>query len=775
MEQIYWVLVGVLVLLAVSDLVVGVSNDAVNFLNSSFGAKAASFKMIMLVASVGIILGATFSSGMMEVARKGIFHPQHFYFSEIIIIFLAVMITDVILLDVFNTFSMPTSTTVSIVFELLGAAVGVSAIKLATTEQIITLDNGMERVARMSDYINSEKALVIISGILLSVVIAFTVGAIIQYFSRLLFSFRYHQRLKIWGPVWGGIAITAITYFILIKGLKGSAYAGYEITEGVVLKDWVMQQALPILGVSLIIWTVILAILRFLFKLDILKTIVLVGTFALAMAFAGNDLVNFIGVPLAGVESMKVFIASGGDPDTFLMTSMSGQVKTPVIFLIIAGIIMVITLVSSKKSLSVLKTSINLGRQSEGYERFGSTGLSRVIVRGVSNMTIGFRKIIPLSIQNVIDKQFDQTYFIEEQKRLGKEAPAFDMIRASVTLVVASILISFATSLKLPLSTTYVTFMVAMGTSLADRAWGQESAVYRITGVLSVIGGWFFTAFSAFTAAFILAIIFSYLGYIAIFVFVLIAAFVVYRTHFVHKKRMSKVAAMTEEEEEDDEKLNTEKVVQKAGNRIVKTLVKITTTLEESLKYFRDQNLKQLRQVNEDYDNLYIKIKSYKDNINKIIKKLEEGEVESGHYYVQVIDALREISKGMYQIVQPTYEHINNSHKPLIDVQHEELAELKNELIKLINLVLLIIEHRNMTNVNAVITDQEDYLELVRKIRKNQVKRIKANEVGTRNSIVFFGLIDEYKNISVNLIRLIKFYRDFIYYLDGKLDEDETY
>ena len=538
METIYLVLVVVLFFLAISDLIVGVSNDAVNFLNSALGAKAASFKVIMTVAALGIVFGATFSSGMMEVARKGIFNPSYFYFSEIILIFLAVMITDVILLDGFNTFGMPTSTTVSIVFELLGAAVGVSLIKLASSDQIIQLETGGEKVAQLGDYINSDKALIIIAGILLSVVVAFTAGTIIQYLSRLLFTFSYKKKLKYFGALWGGVAITSITYFILIKGLKGSAYASYIMPDGLALKEWVKAHNFPIIIYSFITWVIILQLLSFIKKFDILKFIVLVGTFALAMAFAGNDLVNFIGVPLAGYHAFIDFLAMGVPADQALMTSLSGKVETPFVFLLFAGGIMVLTLWTSKKAKSVVKTSLDLGRQEEGYERFNSSAVSRIIVRSNTNMAKYFQSLIPLRIQASIDKRFDQKPFIEKQKALGADAPAFDMIRASATLVVASILISFATSLKLPLSTTYVTFMVAMGTSLADRAWGSESAVYRVTGVISVIGGWFFTAFSAFVSAFIMALLFSYFGIPAVGIAVLLVIFVIYRTHFLHKKRI---------------------------------------------------------------------------------------------------------------------------------------------------------------------------------------------------------------------------------------------
>ncbi len=471
MDTFYLIIVGVLFVLAISDLVVGVSNDAVNFLNSALGAKVASFRLIMIIAAIGVFVGATFSSGMMEVARKGIFNPEHFYFSEIMIIFLAVMLTDIILLDGFNTLGMPTSTTVSIVFELLGAAVAISIIKIVKDPNALPL----------YEYINTAKATAIISGILISVVVAFTTGLLVQWISRLVFSFQYERKLQYFGGIFGGLAIAAITYFMLIKGVKGAIF----MPEAAV--DWIKHHGWTILLISFVGWTIILQLLYWLFKVNILKIIVLAGTFALAMAFAGNDLVNFIGVPLAGFQSYKEFIAlPGADPDTMDMSFLAGKVKTEPYLLALAGVIMVITLWTSKKAKNVVKTSIDLSRQDSGDERFGSSALARSVVRMSRNMATGVMSVVPNSILNHIDKQFDSSKYNEKVAAM-ENPPAFDLIRASVNLVVASILIALATSLKLPLSTTYVTFMVAMGSSLADRAWGRESAVYRVTGVLSVV------------------------------------------------------------------------------------------------------------------------------------------------------------------------------------------------------------------------------------------------------------------------------------------------
>jgi phosphate/sulfate permease len=744
METIYLILVIVLVGLAASDLIVGVSNDAVNFLNSAIGSKVAPLRTIMIIAAAGILVGATFSSGMMEVARKGIFHPQHFYFSEIMIIFLAVMITDVILLDTFNTFGMPTSTTVSIVFELLGAAVAVSVIKIYTDPNALG----------MNEYINSSKALAIISGILLSVVIAFSVGAIVQYFARLLFSFNYKRNLKYFGAIWGGIAITAITYFILIKGAKGASFMADET------KDFIKHNSMAIIGISLVAWTIILQILTLITKLDILKFVVLVGTFALAMAFAGNDLVNFIGVPLAGYESYTMFMENpGADPNVFLMEGLTGKVKTPTLFLLIAGLIMVVTLWMSKKARSVTKTEINLARQDVGYERFGSSAIARSMVRGTNNIAGGFKNMLPAGMQETIEKRFDQREYQKRQNELGKEAPYFDMIRASVNLVVASILISFATSLKLPLSTTYVTFMVAMGTSLSDKAWGRDSAVYRITGVFSVIGGWFFTAFSAFTVAFLVAVLIKYGGFVAVLILIGLAIFFVYRTHIIHKSRST--ASEEEEAEISHEMMTGSKIVTKCSNSVVQVLTQISEIMSSSVAGLSSEDLKELKKTYKDVEKLNKKTKKLKDHISDTISHLEENSVETGHYYVQVLDYLREMAHSITFINKPIYDHIDNNHKSLLEIQLEELSDITRMTRELIRTVNEAIKRNKFEELNELIEKQNRILKYIDTARKKQVKRIKLNEVGTRNSMLYLGLLSESKNLILHSINVFKAQRDF--------------
>lgn len=478
MDILFLCIIIFLFLLAVFDLSVGVSNDAVNFLNSAMGTKAASFKRIIIVASIGVFIGAAMSNGMMDIARHGIFRPEYFSFYDLICIFMAVMVTDIILLDIFNSLGMPTSTTVSMVFELLGASFVVALIKMAGG-----LDLGL------NDLLNTEKALSVILGIFLSVAIAFVFGTLVQFLSRIIFSFNYRSRLKWKIGIFGGICATAIIYFLLIKGAKDLSFMTPEV------KDWInVNTGMIILG-CFVFFTIVMQLLHFL-KVNVLKVIVMMGTFALAMAFAGNDLVNFIGVPLSGLASYQDYVANGGgDAHGFLMGSLNGPANTPIYFLIGAGAIMVVSLATSKKARNVSKTEIGLGSQQGGDEMFGSSRIARRLVRWSLSAVNWTREHTPYQARQWFNRRFNQDEMILEQ------GAAFDLIRGSVNLVLAGALIALGTSLKLPLSTTFVTFMVAMGTSLADRAWGRESAVFRITGVISVIGGWFLTAGAAFIGA----------------------------------------------------------------------------------------------------------------------------------------------------------------------------------------------------------------------------------------------------------------------------------
>lgn len=745
--DIYLIIVIVLIALAVSDLVVGVSNDAVNFLNSAIGSKVAPLHIIMIVASLGVLVGATFSSGLMEVARKGIFHPDQFVFSEIMIIFLAVMVTDIILLDMFNTLGMPTSTTVSIVFELLGSAVAVSIIKISgsATESLLDLNK----------YINSDKALAIITGILLSVVIAFVVGAFIQYISRLLFTFRFKKNLKYFGSIWGGFAITAITFFMLIKGAKGASFITNEMSE------WIISHTWEIIVYGLIGWTLILQLLYWIFKVSIPKVIVLVGTFSLAMAFAGNDLVNFIGVPLAGLKSYQTFAATdGADAGTFLMGELTKPVQTPTYLLLIAGVVMIITLWLSKKAKSVVETEVNLGRQGKGNERFGSSGLSRSIVRGSMGISRTISGIIPDPLRKKIDKRFEIPK--PDRKQSGKEAASFDVIRASVNLVVASILIAIGTSLKLPLSTTYVTFMVAMGTSLSDKAWGRESAVYRIQGVFSVIGGWFLTALIAFTVAFIIANIIYWGGIIAMSVILLLAVYFVYRTHLFHKSRESEKKEEALEHGIIEEITSASEIYDKCQSHTIKSLSKVPGFYDQLVKGLAEEDRSLLKELYKDVKKYNKKTKRIKNNVDETVLHLREDLIDTGTYYVQSVDYLREIAHCFNYMAFPAFEHIDNNHQGFDEDQVHELSKLKQGIAKMYNDIIGVIKSKDYQNLDQIIYQQQELLDQIRDIRQNQVRRIKERELHTRASLLFLDILAETKNLLLYSVNLLKSQRDFI-------------
>lgn len=750
MESFYIILVVVLFALAASDLVVGVANDAVNFLNSAVGSKAAPKWLIFTMAAIGVFIGASFSNGMMEVARKGIFHPDMFFFSEIMIIFLAVMITDVIMLDTFNALGLPTSTTVSVVFELLGSAVAVAAVKIKMAGGSILFE--------LSKYINSEKALAIITGILVSVVIAFTVGAFVQYIARLIFTFNYRQPMKYFGAIYGGLAITAITYFILVKGISDSSFANIELENGDTLSAWINQHTSLVIATSLIGWTVIMQTLKWLFNIKILKIIVLVGTFALAMAFAGNDLVNFIGVPLAGFSSFQAWVAGGQlSPDGFSMGMLAGKIDTPEYMLIIAGLIMIATLVFSKKAHNVIATSVDLSRQSEGTEKFDSSPIARVLVRSTTRFNKKLKKLIPENLLQSLDKRFLPSNYINTN---DPEPPAFDKIRASVNLVVASILIALGTSLKLPLSTTYVTFMVAMGTSLSDRAWDRDSAVFRVSGVMAVIGGWFLTAIVAFSGAAFIALVISLGGKIMIFVFIALAIFMVLRTHMLFKKRnQSKKAEM---EDLIDIKDPFEVIIAKSSKQIVKAVVSSNYIVSVGIDGFLTEDRNKLKLAKKASDDFSKRSKKNKEKVYSTVQILTEGLVDTGHFYVQMMDYKREMAHANHYIIDPIINYTDNNHKPFTPEQNAELTKLTAQMDNFFNFTLHTVKENKFENIDILIADREKIFEVLAKLEKNQIKRIKNKEVNTRNSLLYFKIIAESKNLLLHTVNMIKAQRDFI-------------
>jgi len=748
MENFYLILVVVLFALAISDLIVGVSNDAVNFLNSAIGSKAAPKWVIFLMASLGVLVGATFSNGMMEVARKGIFHPDMFFFAEIMVIFLAVMITDVILLDMFNTFGMPTSTTVSIVFELLGSAVAVSAVKIKSM--------GGSIAAELSNYINSEKALAIITGILLSVFIAFSIGALIMYITRIIFSFRYRKPMKYLGSAFGGLAITSITYFIFIKGMKGSSFADYTISTGETLQEWFTHNTGLVLIISFGFWMIFIQTLKWVFNIKILKVVVMVGTFALAMAFAGNDLVNFIGVPVAGFASFEAWKAAGGlSPDQFSMAALAGKSSTPLFMLLLSGLIMVVTLILSKKARAVTETEVNLGRQNEGSERFGSSLAARIIVRGTTNFNKKLRNKMPGTVTKTIQSRFDKFSYYQNDD----DPPAFDKVRASVNLVVASILIAIGTSLKLPLSTTYVTFMVAMGTSLSDRAWDRESAVYRISGVFAVIGGWFLTALIAFSVSGLIALIISLSGKWMIFVFVAVAIFMVMRTQVMFRKRRDE--KLSDEEDIDDEDAY-EQIIDKSSKQMIKAVVSSNQIVIMGIESFLDEDRNGLLKVMENSKTFGKKAKKNRDKVYTTVSKFADGALETSHFYVQMMEHKREMAHAIHFMIEPMLVHIENNHKPFTKEQNEELKDVASRIDSFFNYILHLVKEENFDELGSTIEERDKILENLSKLEKNQIKRIKNKMVNTRNSQLFFKIISETENLLLHTVNLIKAQRDFI-------------
>ena len=747
--DVYFIMIVALAFLAIGDLVVGVSNDAVNFLNSALGSKAISVRKIMILASLGVLVGSVFSSGMMEVARKGIFNPEMLLFSEIMIIFMAVMITDILLLDFFNTLGLPTSTTVSIVFELLGAAVAVSLIKISGL--------GSE-FSDLVNYINVEKASQIILGILLSVFIAFSIGALVQFISRTLLSYNYEQKSKWVGSVFGGVALTSISYFILMKGIKGTSFAkeSYDVLNGSTISSFLETEVLMISIVSFILLSLISYFLIFLLRVNIYKLIIGVGTFSLALAFAGNDLVNFIGVPIAAWQSYEAWIASGVPADMFSMEVLSTKVPTPNLLLFLAGMVMVVTLWISSKARKVTKTEIDLARQRDTKERFQPNFISRGLVRFSYNLANYTSLIVPRKLREKINAQFEVPK-IEMSSNKAVELPAFDMIRASVNMMVAAILISIATSFKLPLSTTYVTFMVAMGTSLSDRAWGSESAVYRVAGVLNVIGGWFFTAFIAFTAAGVIAFLIHLGGPTAIAILIFIALLILVRNYVSHKKEL-------DEEKNSDaltkaESKSIQGVIDESRSNISKASKRIKKIYSQSIQGLATGNLDNLKKNRKVVAKYSEEIDDLRNDLFYFIKNLDESTIKgASNFYINVLTYLQDIAESLQYISKITYKHINNNHRNLTFNQIRELQEIESELSTLFDEIQIIFSKNNLLELSKVIGKKQDlYLSLKGKIDA-QIQRIKEEESSPKNTTLYFSTLIESKNLVEKTMDLLETY-----------------
>jgi phosphate/sulfate permease len=739
--SVYLILICVLFSLAFIDLIVGVSNDAVNFLNSAIGSKVASFRTILIVASFGILLGATFSSGMMEVARKGIFNPAFFTFDKIMIVFLAVMLTDIILLDFYNTLGLPTSTTVSLVFELLGGAL--------VTGLLIAYDSGYG-FEKWDEIINYSSAITIITGIFLSVFISFIFGAIIQHISRIVFTFSIERSLKRYGAVFSGLAITTIIYFLLIKGVKGSTLVSASIV------DWILDNTWIIVLISLIFWSITIQILMWWKKINPLKAVVLLGTFSLAMAFAGNDLVNFIGVSVAGLISFQTWAVSNIPAGEFNMAGLAQKVATPSWILLFSGVVMVVTLWTNAKSRKVSETEVALSRQDEGDERFKSNFVSR----GLVSVAIAIGKVaevmVPLTWRESLSRRFTKS----TTGLSDKEKPSFDLIRASVNLLVSSIVIAYATSKKLPLSTTFVTFMVAMGTSFADQAWGRESAVYRVAGVVNVIAGWLTTALVAFTTCGFFALILYKTGTVGVFCLVAVAAFLLVRSHIVFKRKTS--------EEESSNKflsgsvVNIQEVIDESKINTVKNLKTVMKVSTLSIKSLITENKEALVKSRKEIHKLRTQNEKLHNKIIKYVKKIEKGNVAAGRLYILVFDLVQDLYQSAHLLNETCANHVINLHSPPKKKYIQVFNDLMKDLATFINLSADSIEHLKFENHDDLENQKNKLLSTINKKLDAMIVDIQGDELGNRMAFLQTRILLETKDIVAVVHRMYQLYYEFV-------------
>ena len=731
MEIFYFAIICVLFIFAVIDLNVGVSNDAVNFLNSAVGAKAASLKTILIIAAIGIFIGASTSNGMMDIARHGMFQPEHFYFRQLMCVFLAVTVTDVVLLDIFNSLGMPTSTTVSMVFELLGASFAISLIKLGSGE-------GLEGVTSLADLLNTGKALEVIAGIFLSVAIAFFFGIIVQWISRLIFTYDYKKGLGKKIGVFGGVAVTSIIYFMLFKGMKGAAFMTPDV------KAYLNENTLMILGIIFAVSTVLMQFLHAL-KVNVFKVIIMIGTFALAMAFAGNDLVNFIGVTMAALDSVLHFareaVPAGISADEYMMGFLNEPAQTSVWFLIGAGAIMVYALCTSKKAHEVLKTSINLSRQDEGDEMFGSSSMARKLVRAGMGFINGVNKISPKSVKCWVAKRFDQEHATLD------EGAAFDLVRASVNLVLAGLLIALGTSLKLPLSTTYVTFMVGMGSSLADKAWGRESAVFRITGVISVIGGWFLTAGAAFILAGIVASIMYFGGPVAMVIMAALALFLLIRSHLAYKNKKN-------EEVRDvkmDIVLNSEDTSEvwtalssHTADTLCHTLEYAADTYEGVIRAFAREDVRKLRTALDKIVEEKAWLKKQRRHETLGFRRIDKGlAFEKNTWYYLSSNNAQQILNTLTRITNPMKEHTDNNFRPLSPQYLEEFLPYQQRLVAVFRGISEVIRTGDFSEAEKLSAEGKWLKKEISNLRRVQTHRLQEDAENIKVAFVYLNLIQE--------------------------------
>lgn len=726
METIYLLIVVFLLVLAVFDLFVGVSNDAVNFLNSAIGAKVAKFRTVMIVASLGVVIGAVMSAGMMDVARHGIMRPDNYTFHEVMTIFLAVMVTDVIVLDMFNTLGLPTSTTVSLVFELLGGTFILAVLKMSG-DPSLSLDM----------LLNSDKALSVIIAIFVSVAIAFFCGVAVQWLARLIFTFNYKKHLRYTIAIFGGIAFTFLAYFIFIKGLSNSPFIAEE------QREWILDNT-PMLLLSFFVGSTILAELLHLLRVNVFRVVVLMGTFALAMAFAGNDLVNFIGVPMAGLDSYRDFVANGGgNADGFMMHSLMSTAKTPFLYLMLAGVVMIVAMATSKKAQGVVKTSVDLSRQDEGDEMFGSSRAARSIVRATQNSGGVVARFIPRSLSVWIDTRF------RKEEAIMADGAAFDMIRAAVNLVLASILIIVGTNYKLPLSTTYVTFMVAMGSSLADRAWSRESAVFRVTGVLSVIGGWFITAGVAFAACALVCSLMHFGGFVAMVLFMGLAIFLLVRSNVQYGRKMK-------EEKKDDVFL----LMMRAHDpEIVWDLLKKHVSRTQSfvcrfairqyeniLDGLTDENLSLLSQTRKELDHEQEMLKKLRRKELLAMRRVpSETALERNTWYHLGVNSDQQFIYCLKRMLDPIREHVDNNFNPLPAVCVNELTPIQRKIADLMARTEAMLSTNRFDGSDSLLAEADRTKNELSVIRKRHYDRMQSdhNSGNLKISLVYLNILQE--------------------------------
>ena len=740
MSPLFTAIVVILALLAVMGIVVGVANDAVNFLNTALGSKVAPRRVILWVAAAGILVGTLTSSGMMEVARSGVFYPGQFSFQEIMMLFLGMMLGNVLLLDLYNTLGLPTSTTVSMVFGLLGDAVAAALFRIAGDPGTSLQD--------LSQFINTGKAMVIIAAILLSVALAFVAGTLFMYISRLIFSFRYAAVFRRWGAVWCGILLAGILYFALFKGLKSSGLIPTSVSAYV--GDHVL--------VTLLAFWAAASLLLYIFqrmRLNIMRITILSGTFSLALAFAGNDLVNFIGVPLAGYDAWR--IAGEAGSETMMMGALEAPARANFLLLGVSGLIMVLTLFFSKKSQHVTETELSLASQHEGDERFGSTLISRSLVRATLVMNTMWTGLIPARVQKAIDRRFEP---LPAEER--SSAP-YDMVRAVVNLTAASILIAIATSYKLPLSTTYVVFMVAMGSSLADRSWGRESAVYRITGVMAVISGWFITALGGFLIALAVTALLLWGGWIAVAALTALCAWLLVRSHLKTpglKEEAEKALLPLETAETPDE------VLCACIGEVCTTMQEVTRIYNRTLVAVFKENRKVLKEMVRDSNRLFEEARIRKYNVMPTLRRLQRCDIDTGHFYVQVTDYLSEVTKALIHITRPAFEHIDNNHEGMSKEQIVDLMRVNDQVEAIFDKINDMLATKDFSDLDLVLEMRDKLFDTIVEAIKSQLRRINDVPSGsTRAGVLYLTILNETKTMMLQSRNLLKSQQ---YFLEAK-------